>query len=248
MRRGEIEYRFTCKSEALSASRVGNEQVYAERADRFDPPAPTPDTNTQYSYRRQRKASTTHSVIWRGSVQFPIITGDRLPLLEEFLESIVDESPYIIGASMVPGVMRDLEVFTPASQLNHNRIRSCDKYALLLPFESINHSGAPVSVSAIELAISTQSTVVVGGDGTTLRRFAHYHFPGTEVSRTLACTLAGNDMTVTVNGHEVIKHSGASQVYSVAVDSSMQSSGTNIIRVESLSPDTVWSIRNVTIT
>lgn len=246
MRRGEVQFKFICQSDALSADRIGFGQVYAQLADSFDPPAPVTDSSHQFSYHRQRKSTTTHGEHWRGSVRFPKISGDRLPLVEEFIESIKGGVPYVIDASLLPGVMREFEVFTPTNLLPLNRVRSCDEYELVLTFESLGIA-KPVSSAAIALVSGISSAAIVGNTGTT-QRFAYYHYEGTEADRSLVCVLNGSNLTVTSNGHELITHNGASQAYIVTIPASTQTSGTNILRVESMAPETAWSVRDVSVT
>lgn len=253
MRRGELAFEYDCQSDAVHIDRVGLPQIYAGRPDDFNPPTPVDDSITEYSHGGNRKLTTVFGSWYVGSIRIPVVSGDRLPLLTEFLESIREERVFTVRSDYLPGVMRPLDVFVPAQQFPHSRIRNCDKYALVLPYQTVGgetNTGKPASVAAMQLtaAVTDTESYGVGAVDNAVTRYAYFVFEGTEATRTLTYQIAADaQVIVTLNGVELERYAGASVARTRAITSDMQTAGTNSLRFELPSITDNWSVQQVSI-
>lgn len=253
MRRGELLFEYECLSDVVSIDRYGLPQVFAGKPDNFDPPTPFDDSITEYSHGGDRHKTTTFGTWYVGKFRLPVVSGDRLPLVTEFLESIREGRPFTIRSDYLPGVMRPLDVFVPANQYPHARVRNCDKYALSMPYQTIGdtvNTGNPISVGAVELlaGVASLQSHGVGAVDVPVNRFAYFVFEGLEAVRTLSYTIeSGSAVVVTLNGEELKRHTGASAVQTHTITSDMQTSGTNSLRFELPLITSAWSVSQVSI-
>jgi len=240
----KIRLVFTGDSSIISPARVGEDLVFSASITAFDPPTPDDTVIRQYSRRYGRKASTLVGGVVRGSIVFDRITGDRLSLLDEFIESVRGERLFTIEAGHISGISRDIEAFSSDNAFPRDRVSELDEYTFTLNYEALDDTGH-TSTDAIVLAFGTVSAETRTSTPVNPVRFASIYFPESDINRTLVMRLTGSNLRVTCNGHRVLEHANGTQNYSFDLRTEYFMDGMNALRIESHDTTIPWSVSNV---
>ncbi len=247
---GEVAFEYDCISAAVNPERIGTPQIFSELLDEFHPPSVVSDVLTQYSDDGNSKGTTIFGEWLEGSFSMPVISGDRLDIAMEFLESISAEREFVARTDQLPGVMRPLRIFIPSARYSLTRLRNCDKYALTLSYRTLKEQLAREGSSVLLTSgVRNNQSFGSGSVGVPVNRFASYVFDGADRTRSVAYTLqADSEVVVTLNGKELDRHTGPTVLRIIPLASDDQRLGSNALRFECREITPEWSVRNVSVT
>jgi len=238
---------FTGDSSIIDASRIGNELTFSAFIKRLDPPTPVDDVVRQYSNGYRRKATTLIGSRAQGQIVFDKIAGDRLPLLDEWIESVRGEREFIIDATHISGIHRSITAFADENEFPRDRVSGRNEYSLSIKYEALNDTGH-IKVNNVSLQFGVPVAFAFTNLSTAPARFSHIYFPESSVDRSLSLRLTGSRLRVTCNGYRIMEHDGAARTYNLALRSAYLMEGMNAIQIESLDYNSTWTVRDVIVT